>query len=644
MIRQDAQSADALRQELLRKRLAGRRGGAAAHRAGIPRADRSQPLVLSHGQEQMWFLSRLEPDSTEYLVPLVLRMRGTLDTEALRRAWEQVCARHEVLHTRYEMVDGTAVQIVDEPGPVALRVVEVAGEQAAQDELHRELAEPFDLAAQWPVRGTLMRLADDDHVLAVVFHHIACDAWSTTMFGSELSACYTAQVSDTEARLAELPVQYADFAAWQRAEQQGPRALAQLAYWRKELAGLAPLELPTDRPRPAVRSYAGDDVLFDLDLSLGDQVRAAAKEHGTTAFTVLLSAYQALLGRYAGTQDVAVGTVVSGRTHPDLQGVFGYGINTLVLRGSWDDGTSFAELLDGCRQKVLAAFDHQDVPFARLVDELQPERDQSRTPLYQAAFTLHEWRLDAFSMPGLTAEPFGGSDGMAKCDLTLQAQERPDGTFHCRLQYATSLFERETAERIAAHYVRLLRTALAEPGTRVVRAELLGAEELAAVTAAPRALPQSDALAHQLFEQWAARTPDAVAVTAGGQELSYAEVNGRANRLARHLRELGAGPEQLVGVHLERGAELIPSLLGVLKSGAAYLPLDPANPAERLGYVLSDAKARIVVTTGDLAASLGEVFDGTLIVLDDPATAAALDALAADDLAPVAGPDNAIYT
>lgn len=287
MSHQDAQTAEALRQELLRKRLAGRRGGA-GRRGAIPRADRGTALRLSHGQQQMWFLSRLEPDSTEYLVPLVLRLRGILDAEALRQAWKHVCARHEILRTRYELRDGEAVQIVDEPRPVALRLVDLTDASADQRErnaletLRTEMATPFDLAEQWPVRGTLMRLADDDHVLAVVFHHIACDAWSTRIFGSELSTCYASYLDGTTPELPALSVQYADFAAWQRQEQAGPRGETQLAHWREKLAGLDPVELPTDRPRPPVRSYAGDDVAFDLDRELADRVRTVAQRYETT--------------------------------------------------------------------------------------------------------------------------------------------------------------------------------------------------------------------------------------------------------------------------------------------------------------------------------------------------------------------------
>lgn len=336
----------------------------------------------------MWFLNRLEPDSTEYLVPLVLRLRGTLDAAALGRAFETIAARHEILRTRYAFENGGPVQVVDAPGARALPlpVVPLTEEPAAERErkatevLREQLATGFDLATEWPVRGTLLRLADDDHILAFVFHHIACDAWSTRVFGGELSALYAAFVSGHEAQLPPLTLQYADYAAWQRQQLAGPGAEAHLDYWRERLAGVEATDLPTDRPRPAVRDHAGADLDFELPDGLADRVREAALKHDTTPFTVLLTAYQTLIARYTGKRDVTVGTVVSGRGRPELQQLIGYGINTLVLRAGWDDQATFGGLVASGRRHILDAFDHQQVPFAQLVDELQPERDQSRTP------------------------------------------------------------------------------------------------------------------------------------------------------------------------------------------------------------------------------------------------------------------------
>ncbi|ATO80311.1 non-ribosomal peptide synthetase [Actinoplanes sp. SE50] len=593
----------------------------------------------------MWFLSRLDPNSTEYLVPLMMRLLGPLDVDVLRQAWQHVCARHEVLRTRIELRGVEPVQVIDDPRPVGLPEIDLRDvpdglrDDEAMALIRRDLQAPFDLAAEWPVRGALLRLGEDHHVLAVVFHHVACDAWSTRMFGAELSAAYNGLLRGDGLFLPDVPVQYADYAQWQSGQIAGDRGERDLAYWRSRLSGLEPITLPTDRPRPPVRTHDGADVVFDVPAALGDRVRERAREFDTTPFTVLLSAYQVMLAKFSGSDDVAVGTVVSGRAHADLQRVFGYCINTLVMRAECDGESSFADLLRRGRATVLDAFDHHAVPFARLVDELQPDRDQSRTPIFQTAFTLHEYRLDVLQFAGLTAEPFGAEDGIAKYDLTLQMQERPDGTIHGRLQYATALFDPATAARLATAFQRVLSAAVTDPSVPVAHIEVMSPAERATVVVPPVASPEVDVLAHELFETFAERTPDAVAVVAGDSRLSYAEVNARANRLAWLLRDAGVGAEDLVGVHLERGADLVPVLLGVLKSGAGYLPLDPANPMERLGYVVNDAGAHIVVTSAELAPGLAEVFHGRLIILDELAEDGRVD-----NPPVVATPANLIYT
>ncbi|MEU1494263.1 amino acid adenylation domain-containing protein [Streptomyces sp. NPDC005776] len=643
---QRAAAAAERRAELLRSRLAGRRSGGRPKSASLslPRADRDAPLPLSAGQRQMWFLNRLQPDSAEYLVPMVLRLSGTLDRAALAGAWQTMTDRHEILRTRYGLSGVEPVQLIDSPAPVALPVVDLSGEPAADRErlaaelVEREVTTPFDLAAQWPVRARLVKLAEDEHVLAVVFHHIACDAWSIRVFAGELSSLYGGTP------LAPMSTQYADYASWQHQQLSGPALERGLAHWRGLLSGALPTELPADRPRPALRDTTGADVRFTFPAELAARVHALAGSHRTTPYAVLLTAFQVLISRYTGQPDVSVGTVVSGRTRPELQQLIGYGINTVVMRGSWADDPGFGELLDRTTGAVLDAFDHQEVPFARLVDELQPDRDMSRTPLHQVAFTMHEQRIDALALPGLTVEQYGRSETVAKYDLTLQIEEGPDGSLGGALNYATALFDHATVNRMTGHLRRLLDEVTARPGVPVSRLRILDDEEYAAVTGAPagtRPAAPAERCVHQVFEERAAATPDAVAVTAGGLSLTYRLLNERANQLAHHLRELGAGPEQLVGLCLERGAELLPTLLGILKSGAGYLPLDPANPAERLGYVLQDAGARIVVATSTTAAALKDVHDGGLVVLDRDAER--ISARPLTDPEPLAGPDSTVY-
>ncbi|MCO8273920.1 amino acid adenylation domain-containing protein [Actinoplanes sp. TRM 88003] len=635
----------ALREQLLRRRLGGRRtaGARAAAPQQIPRADRGGDLPLSFGQEQMWFLNGLEPDSPEYLVPLVLRLTGPLDTAALERSWSVVCARHEILRTRHITRGGVPVQVIDEmtarPLPVDDLTAEAGDEAAVRARVHGETSAGFDLAVDWPVRARLFRLGAEEHLLAVTFHHIACDEWSTRVFGSDLGACYRAMVEGTPPALTPLPVQYADYAAWQRTRDLD----GHLAYWREQLAGALPLELPTDRPRPAVRDAVGAQVDFDVPAGLAARIRTLAERHGTTPFVVLLTAYQSFLARITGQDDVSVGTVVSGRTRPELQQLIGYGINSLVLRAAWAGEPAFDELVTRNRAGLLAAFDHQEVPFALLVDELQPERDMSRTPLYQVAFTMHEWREDAVALPGVQVTGVPLATGVAKCDLTLQVQERPDGTMLGRFEYATALFDAATVRRFADGFQQLLADAVRRPQTRFSDLALLDDQAHAAVVAAAGTAggPPVAGCAHELFAARAARTPDAVAVVAGPDRMTYAQVEARANRLARHLRALGAGPGVLVGVCLERDAELLPALLGVLKSGAAYLPLDPAHPADRLGYVLDDARAPILVSIEALAGTLAGVFHGDVVRLDSDA-----DEIAARSAEPVASgatPDDLIY-
>ncbi|WP_326760221.1 amino acid adenylation domain-containing protein [Streptomyces phaeochromogenes] len=646
-------AAGAAREELLRRRLAGGRSG--GRRSGIPTADRTTPLPLSSGQQQMWFLQRLDPDSTEYLVPLVVRLRGALDAPALERSLGEISARHEILRTRYAMApDGHPVQIVDAPveSAAVLPLEQVPGESSAERE--RRLTElvaaqtstPFDLETDWPLRASLLRLADDDHVLCLVFHHIACDAWSTRILLTELSALYGAFSAGRPSPLAPLPVQYGDYAAWQRDQLTGESLQRQLTHWRRTLEDAAPTELPTDRSRPATRDHAGAEVLFDFPAGLPKSVRRLAAVHGTTPFTVMMAAFQAVIARSTGQSDLSIGTVVSGRAQPELQSLIGYGINSLVLRGRWDENTdpAFTELLDGTRRTVLDAFDHQEVPFGRLVDELQPERDLSRTPLYQLAFTMHESRLDAVDLKGLRVEPLSGGVPVAKCDLTLQVEEATDGSFHGRIEYASALFDPETAQRTARHFLQLLQSAVAAPSTPISRLDMLDTAELAIVGGALDGhVPSApvERCVHEVFGERAALTPDAVAVIAGDVSLTYAELDARANQLAHHLRSLGVGPESLVGVCLERGPDLMPTLLGVLKAGAGYLPLDPANPADRFGFVLADAGAEVVVTAGDLVSVLDGVHDGELVVLDRDAELIASRPESAPEVS--VSPDNIVY-
>ncbi|WP_371495233.1 amino acid adenylation domain-containing protein [Kitasatospora sp. NBC_00374] len=636
-----------LREELIRRRMA---GGRPTGPAAITPADRSRPLPLSFGQRQMWFLNRLDPDAVEYLVPQLLRLHGPLDTAALAAAVDGLTARHEILRTRYTLDGEEPVQIVDPARAGTLTTVDLTAlpaaerAQAAEEQARRQAALPFDLESEPPLRAALFQLAPDDHLLALTLHHIACDERSQELLMAELSALYEAFAAGRPSPLPAPALQYADYAAWERETfRTQPAARRRLDRWKEQLAGVEPLALPTDRLRPAVRSTEGAAVRFAVPAGTADRLRALAGEHRTTLFTVLLAAYQAQLARWSGSTDITVGTVVSGRTRPELRDLVGYGINTLVLRTGWEGDRSFAELLPLARTTVLDAFDRQDTPFASLVDELRPERDLSVTPLFQTAFTLHDERAGDLTLGAVRAEPVALPWQVAKFDLALQVAERADGSLGCQFEYATALFDESTVHRFAGHLTRLLAAVAEHPQAPLSGIDLLDPAERAVVDrpipGAPSDLDGS--CVHEVFERQAALTPDAVAVSHHGSSLGYAELNRRANRLARRLRELGVGAESLVGVCLERGPDLVVTLLAVLKAGGAYVPLDPAYPADRLAYMASDAALVCAVTQSEHADLVASVFDGPALVLSELDTA--LAALPADNLPPVTGPDSAIY-
>jgi amino acid adenylation domain-containing protein len=617
---------DVLRDELLRRRLSGALPAGTGHSA-MSRADRARPLPMSYGQQQMWFLGQLDPKSTEYLVPMSFRLRGPLDVTALISAWNELIARHEILRTRHCLADGQPVQIIDEPAGHGLVLVDLTElpdadrEERAAELTDQDGATGFDLEHEWPLRAKILRLAADDHVLVVVFHHIACDGWSARIMGAELGALYGALAEGKPSPLPPLPAQYADFAAWQREQLSGDETAAHLDYWRTALAGIMPLDLPIDRQRPKVRGYAGAEVGFTFPAGLSTRIHELGMRHGVTPFVVLLAAFGALLARYAGQQDVCVGTVVSGRTRPELQGLIGYGVNTLVLRARWDGDISFGRLLDQVKGVVLDAYDHQGLPFAQVVDELEPTRELSRTPLYQVVLTLHDAVGADFGLPGIVMEPYASGGVVARCDLELQVGQAAEGATAARLVYATDLFDEATAERMSRHFLRLLEAAVEAPASRMSQLQILDDTEIALLKGASAdAAPEPPALAVksvlQSFEEQAARTPDATAVIAGGTRTSFAKLNDEATRIGSYLESLGVGPESVVGVLLDRGADLIASLLGIWKARGAYLPLDPGYPAARWGYMLADAGAQWVLTDSGLGQPLAEVFAGTQILLD----------------------------
>jgi amino acid adenylation domain-containing protein len=585
---------------------------AALRRDGIePLPDRTGRLALSFAQQRLWFLSRLAGVSEAYHVPLAVALTGPLDRAALIRALDALVARHEALRTHFVTVAGEAFGRLDLPDRgFALRFDDLSGEPdpdarlaGLQDE---EATASFDLEAGPLVRGRLVRLAADRYVLLVTFHHIVSDGWSMGVFTRELGALYTAFQAGHPDPLPPLSIQYADYAAWQRRWLAGGVAARQGGYWKQALAGApALLELPTDRPRPAEQDYRGDLVRVEFDAELTARLKALSQRHGVTLFMTLLAAWGLVLSRLSGQDDVVVGTPTANRRRAELDGLIGFFVNTLAVRVDLSGAPTVTQLLGRVRDVTLTALDHQDMPFEQVVELLNPARSLAYTPLFQAMFAWQNNEEGNLALPGVTVTPIRSSYAAAKFDLNLVLAEDGD-RIAGNLGYATALFDADTARRYVRYLHRVLTQMVADAGRPA------GAVALVDEAERRQRLAGSDATAgypaeqpiHSLFEAHVARTPDAVAVVDEGRSLTYRELDACANRLAHHLRRLGVGPDQLVAVCLDRCLDLVVGLLAVLKAGGAYLPLDPANPAERLSYMIDDAAPVLLLTHAATRAAL----------------------------------------
>ncbi|WP_409060168.1 non-ribosomal peptide synthetase [Streptomyces sp. SYP-A7185] len=610
-------------------------------------ADRDRSLPLAAAQQRLWFLDRWNPGSAAYNAPLALRLTGPVDEAVLARALSAVVARHEILRTRYESVDGLPHQIVEEPSPVPLDVTDLR--ELAADEREKKVTEliadgaarPFDLARGPVLRASLFRLADEEHVLLLAIHHIATDGWSTAIVTREVMACYAAEAAGQPASLPPLPVQFADYAVWQRRKLADSSFGDRLAYWTERLDALPVLDFPTDRPRPKEPTGAGSVRESRLPASLQRAMVELARTERVTVLTVALAAFQTLLARYTGQDDIVIGSVVNGRTQPEIEPLVGFFANTLVLRTDTSGDPTFRELLARTNETVVGGLMHQDVPFGKVVDALKTEREAGRNPLFQISFTLQNASADGEEFGGLRIEQVPLIVGTSRFDLAFQLTEVPGEGYHVWIEYSTELFDADRVDRLIAHYGRLLEAVVADPSARIGRVELLSAGEHAElVTGENRtdtAYDTAGLALHQLFERQADLHPGQPAVRFRGESLTYRELDVRANELAHHLRTLGVGPESRVGILMERGPELPVTQLAVLKAGAAYVPLDPVHPTNRLGYMLDRAGCSLVVTEGALADALPEGPDGP-VRLDwrDPEFRAALER------APKSRPDVAV--
>jgi amino acid adenylation domain-containing protein len=666
--------------------------GEGAPAGGIPRADRTAPLPLSFAQERLWFIDQLEPGSAAYNVPLALDLAGPVDAAALERAIGEIVRRHEPLRTVFAATDDAPVQVVRpfagfhlatldltasadekrEDDDLAASLDEERGDaeptasadekrdgddlsassdesDASDEAVERLIAEearrPFDLAAGPVIRATLIRTSAGEHTLVIVLHHVATDAWSGGIFFRELAALYQAFTAGDDSPLADLPVQYADFAAWQRGWLRGEALERQMAYWRRRLAGApAVLELPTDRPRPAVQELAGALLPFALPPDTADAARMLAKREGATLFMVLLAAFQAVLQRWSGEEDVVVGTPIANRTRPELERLIGFFDNTLALRTDLSGDPSFGALLRRVRETTLEAYAHQDVPFEKLVDELKAGRSLSHSPLFQVMLTLQNTPAGGgVELGQVTVSGRAADTGTSRFDLTLILAEMGDGALAGWAEYATALWDAATVERMTAHLGALLRQAGGQPDAPLSALSLLSTDERETVLRGFNATnrPLADATVHEIVRRQAERTPSAAAVELRGERVTYAELETRANRLAHRLVRLGVRPDARVAVSMERSAEMAVAVLAVLKAGGCYVAVDPGYPADRVAYMLEDSRAAVILTTSAVAARLPRT-DAAVVRVD--AERAEIGAEPSSDPNVAVHPENLLYT
>nr|QEO74477.1 condensation domain-containing protein [uncultured bacterium] len=592
-----------------------KKGEAGARPLTIPRRGERDVHPLSFAQQRLWFIDQLEPGNYAHNILTAVRFSGEFDRTALERAIGEIVRRHESLRATFRAEDGRPMQIISDALPGLLRDVDLEQfpEPEREAEVMRtanaEVLRPFDLERGPMLRATLMRLGAREHVLLFTMHHIISDGWSRGVLIQEFSALYDAFVSGRPSPLPELPIQYADYAAWQHERLQGELLERELGYWTKQFEGFnSVLELPTDRVRPAVQSFRGARHHFAVPPHLVGGLEELARAEGATLFITLLAAFKVLLMRYTRQQDIVVGSPVANRSRVETEGLIGFFANTLALRTDLSGDPTFRELLARTRRVALGAYAHQELPFERLVEELRPERDLSRTPLFQVMFLLDNTPLETLKLSGLEVNPIEFDGKISPFDLSLHLEQRSGGV-RGSFEYNTDLFEGATVARMAACFLQLLRGIVADPDERLSHLPMLDEESRRRLLVGWNDAPAPHAQApcvHETFARQAGLTPEAAAVVFGETRLSYRELDARANRLAHRLRKMGVRPETHVAVCLERSAEIVVALLATLKAGGAYVPLDPAYPRERLAYLLEDSGARVLLTQRSLDGVLPE--------------------------------------
>ncbi|NET65460.1 MAG: amino acid adenylation domain-containing protein [Moorea sp. SIO1G6] len=593
----------------------------------IPMISREQVIPLSYAQQRLWFIEKMALSSNAYNMPLILHLVGKLDYVALQKSINQIIARHETLRTTFSEINGTAAQIIKPPFELELPIIDLSGLTPSeattklQQLLQQENELSFNLEVDPPIRAQLYQLGTTEHILQITLHHIASDGWSLTVLPKELSAIYTATLEDQPSPLPELPIQYADFAVWQRNYLQGETLETQLNYWKQKLLDLPQLQLPTDHPRPAVETFNGAGIPINIPAALTSKVKQLTQKQGTTLFMTLLAVFKVLLSRYSGQESIAVGTPIANRNRSEIEGLIGFFVNSLVMYTDLGGDPSFTEVLNRVKQTALEAYSHQDIPFEKLVEELQPERALSQNPLFQVMFAVQQSEIfkPSFSLPNLEVGWYegAGAEMTVRFDLELhlsQVGEEIKG--FCA--YNQDLFEAETISRMLSHYQNLLKAAVETTERPISQLPLMTQKELDqilvewndTITDYPK-----DKCIHQLFEEQVEKTPDAIAVVFEEQKLTYSQLNSKANQLAHYLQKLGVVPEMLVGICVERSVEMVVGLLAILKAGGAYVPLDQNYPTSRLNYMIEDAQLSILLTQQKWQHHLSETIE-TVICLD----------------------------
>lgn len=614
--------------------------------------DKSETFPLSFAQQRLWFLDRLEPGNAFYNVPAAFRLQGPLDVGALHRSLNEIMRRHEILRStivddgEFARLRAVQAQALDLPVTVLDAVAPEQREREMLKRVEEEIRRPFDLANGPLVRAGLLRIGECEHVFALTMHHIVSDGWSIGVFVRELATLYDAFSRGLASPLPELAIQYSDFARWQHRRVAEGALASQLDYWKQQIDGAVPmLQLPTDRPRLAIQTYRGAHHRTKLSKALTEGLEALCQREGVTLFMALLAAFKSVLFRYAGQGSICVGCPIANRNCAETESLIGFFVNVLPIRTDLSGNPSFREMLARVRRAAMGAFEHQDLPFEKLVEELRPERRLSHTPLFQVAFVLQNMPMPPLALSNLTLTLLEVDCGTSKFDLTLQVIRGRQG-LEIDLEYSTDLFEAQTMVRLVGHLEVLLRAAIGDADLRISELPLLDEvehREIGGWNATHVSFP-GPMLLHSLLERQVDRTPSAVALEFDGRLVSYAELDQRATRVAHHLRRLGVGPDVLVGIHAERSVAMVVCLVGILKAGGAYLPLDPTYPRDRLTFMASDAGVSVVMTQSHLSCSL-PVTSATLVSVDPDGRC--FDAESSERLTVDVDPNNlayAIYT